>query len=133
MDISILLKSQKLQNEIRALQSERDTLRACAENDTSVISLAPGHGQGVSRTMENILIRVADLDALIKEKQKRLDEMKEIILNAVARLDDPAERTVITLHYVMNKSWSETAKKMGYQMRYCKKLASSARQILTAI
>lgn len=133
MNTDILYEAERLHAEIAALKAERDALRTCAENDTSVISLAPGHGQGVSRTMENILIRAADIDTLIKAKQTELDEKTGCILSAVAKLDDSLQRTVITMHYVMFKTWDETAALIGYEKRYCKKIASTARTLLKTI
>ena len=133
MKLEILLKPQQLTSEIKALQIERDTLRSYAENSTSVLSLAPGHGQGVNRSFENVMTKVADLDTLIERKKKELEETNDLIINETSKLSNSTHRTIIRMRHVMLKSWDEIAATIGYEVRYCQKIANNARKLLATI
>ena len=131
MNTDILYKPQQLQDEISRLKDERETLRSCAEKTTSIISLAPGHGQGLNRTMEDILARVADLDAEIEAKTEELSSTVTYLLEQFDTVDNIIYRTILIHRFVLQETWQETAQQIGYCIRHCQRFLKKAVSALT--
>ena len=131
MILDILLKPTQLKREIESMRNEQEALRAFAESKTSVISLAPGHGQGVSRSLENALIKVADLDAEIKAKTEELDASETVLMKLLEKLDDGIYKRILIHKYLLNENWPIISSSIHVSERQCHYLHDEALQKLS--
>lgn len=122
MDINILLRPQQLHKEILAMQMKHDTLKSAAERTVSMISLAPGHGQGVNRKFETLGIEIADLDKAISQRSKEEDAAKEELSVLLAQMKNGLYIGILCRHYIEYKSISQISAEIGYSFRYTKQL-----------
>ena len=80
--------------------------------------------------MEEIIVRLVDLENEIGDDISRLLELKQVIATEIERVDNQTYRTLLELRYLCFKDWSEIAVELNYGRRYVLKVHERAIQIL---
>ena len=122
MTTDILLKPQQLYKEYMSLIMKHDTLKTSLERTVAVISLAPGHGQGVSRRLEEMEAEILDLEKIIDKKCEELIDAQNVARKAIYHLQDPEQVAVMIKRYVDCMTFSEISSELEYTVRHCRRL-----------
>lgn len=64
--------------------------------------------------LEEIVIRIDDIDMDIVSMYQQLEAALRSIESAVKTLQDPVERSIIELHYIVGLTWEKVAVEIGY-------------------
>lgn len=99
---------------------------ALATRATSTISGLPGGGTKNVHRMENIIIKIADLEKEISVQIEELVEIKTNITHLIERLDKPEYQLVMELRYLCMKSWEQISVELGYNNRHVRRMRDEA-------
>lgn len=108
----------RLDEELYKVEEKIAALRARAEKSTASLSLAPGGNAYNDSRLEDLVIRIADLQA---EEQRLLREMDGVSAELTAffsNLDDPGQMKVLILRYVDLKTVEEIMKELDRSRNY---------------
>ena len=119
----ILMKPRELKKELESLVMKYETLKASVERTVAIISLTPGHGQGVSRRLEDLEIEIVDLEKKLYEKKQELLDTQAEAKQYILQLPNQSAVDFLIRRYVDCMTWDEIAKELNYSTRYCREKA----------
>lgn len=96
--------------ELSNLRECRNTIRSL-DYSRDKIQTSPGNN------MENIIIKIVDMENMLNDKIDQLVDLKNEIRSDINKLPDETDRLVLTYKYICFLSWEEIAVKMGYSYR----------------
>lgn len=115
----LLMQPKKLKKDLDTLVAKYQTLKASAERTVTIISLAPGHGQGVNRRLEDIEAEMLDLEKAIEKKKEEFIDSQIVARKLIWKLEDPSDMKMLELRYVDVMTWEQVAAELHYNKRYC--------------
>ena len=104
-----LSQAYRIDQRINSKLEQVASLRALATKATSTLSDTPPSGSRNVQSMENVIVKIIDLENEINE-----------------RLDNPEYQTLLELRYLCFYSWEKVAVEMEYDLRYLHKLHRKA-------
>jgi hypothetical protein len=94
------------------------SLRDLAEKTTSVLSQAPPSGtRNVSR-LEDVIIKIIDMENELGADVERLLEIKRSVGAAIEAVENPTYRALLEFRYLCSKTWDDIAAAMNYNNNY---------------
>ncbi len=102
-----------LEESIRCDLDDLAAYRSSAEKRTAMLSLTGGATATGERTMEDAVIGIVLQKEKIREKLARLEALEQEMMSIFGRLADPAQRQLMTLRYVKERSWLYIAEKLN--------------------
>ena len=120
-----LRQAYKTELRINSKLEQLESLRALAEKTTTTLELTP-KGQGGSKTTENIVTKMVDLEREIESDIEGLLNVKADVRNAIKTVDEPELRLLLELRYLCYHSWGDIARAMSYDVRQIHRLHSKA-------
>ena len=121
-----LSQAYRLDQRIDAKIEQVMSLRNLAAKATSTLSdAAPSGTQNVHR-MEDIVIKIIDLEEEINADIDSLVDLKREIMRVIKALPNPEYQTLLELRYLCFKSWEQIAVMLDYDLRYTHKLHNRA-------
>lgn len=111
--------------EIELLRTERDKLYTALTNVTPRLRTDKVQTSRRDTTTE-MMAKYADYGRLLDERMTELVRVKTEITEVIYRLSDSAERRILFLRYVQDRSWGEIAAAVGYERRYTFRLYAKA-------
>ena len=90
------------------------SLRALATQATSTLSDTPPSGSRNVQSMENVIVKIIDLENEINEDIDTLVDLKREIVGVIKRIDNPEYQTLLELRYLCYKPWNEIMTELGY-------------------
>ena len=119
------LKSYRgLTAEYKALLEERGRWIAAATKNTTSWSDSPKAG-GEDK-IQRAVDKLADIDARIFEKLKKIEKLRSEIEAAIDKLEDSRHRAVLRCHYLNGDTFEQIAVQMHYSIRRIKDFAQEA-------
>ena len=106
-------------------------LHELATKATSTLSDMPISSTRNTQRMENIIVKIVDLENEINDEIDRLVDLKADIMRIIKNVDDVEEQTLLELRYLCFKSWKEIADDMGYSTQHIYRLHANAIERLT--
>ena len=94
------------------------SLRALAEKASTTLTHAPNNGARNIHRMEDVIMKMTELDNEINVDIDKLVVLKADIISAIKGLSKPNHRIVLELRYLTYKTWSEIAAIMCYNKDY---------------
>lgn len=130
--VEFLLQVRDLERTIWRLTMRRDELQAC------LLPIAIRYDQDrVQTTPEDkvatLAAAVADLDVQLQELRMRKADLVSEVADAIDKLDDDREKTILTAYYVGRISMEGIADKIGYSLSHCYRLRRQGVQHLGAL
>ncbi len=101
-------------------------LRALATKATSTLSPTPPNGTRNTKSMEDIIIKMLEMENDINEDIDRLVNLKRDICEIIYGIDNPIYRLLLEFRYLCFKSWDRISVELGYERRYTLKLHDRA-------
>jgi len=102
---------------IHSKQEQIKSLNDLAMRATNVISDMPGSATRNVHKMEDVVVKIVDLQEEIKCDISKLVDLKSDIMAVIKEVDSPEQQTLLELRYLCFKSWEEIAVAMGYTVR----------------
>ncbi|GHU58892.1 hypothetical protein FACS1894133_4530 [Clostridia bacterium] len=90
------------------------SLHELATKATSTLSDVPPSGTRNVHRMEDVIVKILDLESEINDDINALVDLKCEIVKAIKRVDSAEYRTLLELRYLCFKSWSDIAVEMNY-------------------
>ena len=81
-----------------------------------------GHGGDWTATADKLI----DLESRLDADLRRMCDMKQAAMDAIAAVGDPRLRDVLELYYLCGYSWEGVAEKLGYDLRWVYRLHGRA-------
>ena len=94
-----LKRPEELDRKLYNLEEKIAILRSRAEKSTSVLSPAPGGSSCNDSRLENLVIKIADLEAEEKRTREELETSRVEMTLLFAELEDPRQIEILTLRY----------------------------------
>ena len=133
MNIDMLNRSRQLKKEYDDLLMRHDTLKAAVENTVTVISLAPGHGQGVSRRLEDLETEILDLEKTIDKKCEELMDAQNAVNNYINNNMHPPYSVILIRRYAYFQTWEQIASELNYSVPHCYRLHETALKMIVDV
>ena len=89
-------------------------LRELATKATQTLSDMPGSATKNTHQMEDIIVKIVDLENEINADLDSLVDLKARIIDIIRTVSDAEQQTLLELRYLNNKSWQQIADEMGY-------------------
>ena len=106
-------------------------LRELATKASSTLSDSPPSGTRNVHSMEDIIVKILDLESEINGDIGRLLTLKKDISTAIKDVPNPDHRVLLELRYLCFKPWAEIACTMSYGRKYIFRLHENAlRQVV---
>ena len=102
---------------IHSKQEQIKSLNDLATRATNVISDMPGSATRNVHKMEDVVVKIVDMQEEIKHDIGRLVDLKADIMGNIKKVESPEQQTLLELRYLCFKSWEEIAVDMGYTVR----------------
>ncbi len=101
-------------------------LRELATKATSTLSDVPPSGTRNVHKMEDIIIKIVDLENDINRDIDCLVDLKREISAAIKGVDDLELQTLLEKRFLCNLTWEQIAVDMGYSIRHIYRLRDTA-------
>ena len=86
----------------------------------------PGSGNKNIHKMENLLVKVADLQNEVHEELEQLIDMKVEITHLINKLENREQQLILEQRYLCMKTWEQIAVDLGYNARHIRRLRDEA-------
>ena len=128
-----LKRPEELDRKLYNLEEKIAILRSRAEKSTSVLSPTPGGSSCNDSRLEELVIKIADLEAEEKRTREELETSRVEMTLLFAELEDPRQIEILTLRYAHLLPILEIAKATDLTDRsvrnHCRKGINAARVI----
>ena len=118
------LFDQRIKSKLEQVQS----LRSLAEKASATLMPTPLSKTRHRSQIEDVIIKIVDLENEIGSSITRLLELKQEIATAIECVDNQTYRTLLELRYLCFKRWDEISAELGYERRYVLKVHDRAVQ-----
>lgn len=127
MDIKTFLgQAYRIDQRINSKLEQISSLRELATKATSTLTDMPLGGTRNLSSMENIIIKMIDLENEINKDIDILVDLKREFVSIIKKINNPEYQTLLELRYLCFKTWEQIAVDMGYELRYIHKLHGRA-------
>lgn len=103
-----------------------DALNALATKATSTLTDMPKHKSVSTSSLEDIVIKIIDLQQSINQDIDTLVDLKREIIQVIQAVDDKELQTLLEKRYLNYCSWEQIAVEMKYSIQHIYRLHSRA-------
>ena len=107
-------------------------LNRLATKATATYSDMPGSSTRNVHKMEDVLLRIIDLEAEINEDVIRLVDTKKDIIHKIKSVDSVEYQTLLELRYLNYMTWEQIAVEMNYELRWLYRVHGRALDAISA-
>jgi len=112
-----LSQAYRIDQRINSKLEQVRSLNELATKATNTISDMPGSATRNVHQMEDVVVKIVDLQVDINADIDELVDLKSDIMGVIKEVDSPEQQTLLELRYLCFKSWEEIAVAMGYTVR----------------
>jgi len=112
-----LSRAYRIDLRINSKLEQVQSLRCLAEKATATISDLPFSGTRNIHRMEDVVVKILDLESEINADIETLVDIKREITEALQRVPVTEHRILLELRYLCCKTWEEIAAEMYYSVR----------------
>ena len=113
-----LSQAYRIDQRINSKLEQITSLRELAKKATSTLTDAPRSPNRGNQSMENVIIKMTDLETEINADIDTLVDLKREIVTVIKGVESPEHQTLLELRYLCFKSWEQIAVDMGYNSKY---------------
>ena len=107
-----------LDQRINSKLEHLETLRTLALRVSANLSEEKVSGGNNTRShMENIVVKIVDLEREINEDIDKLVSLKAEIMEIIDQVDDPVSQMILEMRYINGKTWDEIAADIKFDIR----------------
>lgn len=111
-----LSQAYRLDQRINSKIEQVSSLHDLATKATSTLSDMPGNSTRNTHRMEDIIVKIVDLESEINGEIDRLVDLKTDMIRIINEVDNSEEQTLLELRYLCFKTWEQIAVDMGYSV-----------------
>ena len=121
-----LSQAYRIDQRINSKLEQVRSLNELATKATNTISDMPGNATRNVHQMEDVVVKIVDLQNEINADIDWLVDLKREIAGKIKRVENPEYQTLLELRYLCQRSWEQIAVDMGYTSRYLFKVHNLA-------
>ena len=121
-----LSQAYRIDQRINSKLEQITSLRELAKKATSTLTDTPRSPNRGNQSMENVIIKMIDLETEINADIDTLVDLKREIVTVIKGVESPEHQTLLELRYLCFKSWEQIAVDMGYNSKYIFHIHDSA-------
>lgn len=106
------------------------TLRALASKATATVSDMPKSGSPAIQSLENIVVKIIDLEHEVTADIDTLVDLKKEIMTIIKQLPSAEDQLLLEQRYLCSKRWSDIAAFLDVDVRYIHKRHNRAAAML---
>ena len=111
-----LSQAYRIDQRINSKIEQVSSLHDLATKATQTLSDMPGSATRNTHRMEDVIIKIIDLENEINTEIDRLVDIKREIMCLINGVPNPEEQTLLELRYLCFKTWEQIAVDMGYSV-----------------
>jgi len=123
-----LSQAYNVDQHIKRMLKQVRSLRDLTENAALILSDMPRNATRNTNQLEDIIIRITDLEDVITVKKNTLSMLKKEIAATISQIDNQTYKLLLELRYLCYMTWPDIAPILGYDLRYTYKLHTKALQ-----
>ena len=121
----------RLDQRINSKLEQVMSLRDLATKATSTLSdVAPSGTRNVHR-MEDIIVKIVDLENEINHDMDNLVDLKREMVSVIKAVTDPEYQTLLELRFLCFRTWEQIAVDMNYSIQHIYRLYDKALKEIT--
>lgn len=121
-----LSQAYRIDQRINSKLEQVRSLNELATKATNTISDMPGSATRNVHQMEDVVVKIVDLQNEINADIDTLVNLKRTFVAVIKAVENPEQQTLLELRYLCFKTWKEIAVEMGYSSRGIFSLHSAA-------
>ena len=121
-----LSQAYRIDQRINSKLEQVRSLNELATKATNTISDMPGSATRNVHQMEDVVVKIVDLQNEINADIDTLVNLKRTFVAVIKAVENPEQQTLLELRYLCFKTWEEIAVEMGYSSRGIFSLHSAA-------
>lgn len=102
------------------------SLHDLATKATSTLSDMPGSATRNVHRMEDVILKIIELEEEIHGDMNNLIDLKQCIMQTIKKLKGVDFQTILELRYLCMKQWEQIAVNMGYSLQHIFRLHDKA-------
>ncbi len=119
-------RAYRIEQRINCKLEQVKSLHELSEKATSTLSDMPHSPNRNIHSMENVVIKLMDMESEINSEIQELIKIKEEIATTIKEVDDKECKMLLELRYLCQKTWEEIAEIMNYTVGYLHELHRKA-------
>lgn len=116
----------RIDQRINSKLEQISSLRNLAIKATSTLSDIPPSGSRNVHRMEDVIVKIIDMENEINADIDRLVDLKKDVASLIKSVSSPEQQTLLELRYLCFKSWEEIAVEMGYTIQHIYRIRDKA-------
>lgn len=112
------------QKQLEADFDELQRLRDNAGKVTPAYSLEQGGGSGAGQKLENCVVKIADMEAIIQDDMAQLVDCLREVRELIGLVDDEKQKLVLHSHYLNYRTFEQIAVDLQFTWRWVHTLHS---------
>lgn len=116
----------RIDQRINSKIEQVSSLRVLATKATSTLSDTPPSGTRNVHRMEDIIVKIIDMENEINSDIDNLVDLKQEIIKTIKSVNNPEQQTLLELRYLCFRTWEEISVEMGYSIRHIYRLRDEA-------
>lgn len=121
-----LNQAYRIDQRINSKIEQVSSLRTLATKATSTLSDTPPSGTRNVHRMEDIIVKIINMENEINYDIDKLVDLKQEIINTIKSVNNPEQQTLLELRYLCFRTWEEISVEMGYSIRHIYRLRDEA-------
>jgi len=113
-----LSQAYRIDQRINSKLEQITSLRTLVTKATSTLSDMPHGSTRNVHSMEDIIVKIIDLENEINEDIDTLVDLKKEIVNLIKGIINPEQQTLLELRYLCFKTWEQIAVEMEYSLQH---------------
>ena len=111
-----LQQGYRIDQRINSKIAQITSLHELATKATATLSDMPGNATPNTHRMEDIIVKMVDLENEINADIDRLVDLKAEMVSAIKNVRNPELQTLLELRYLCFKTWEQIAVELGYSI-----------------
>ena len=121
-----LMQAYHIDIRINSKIDQISSLHDLATKATSTLSDMPGSATRNVHRMEDVILKIIELEEEIRGDMKNLIDLKQCIMQTIKKLKGADLQTVLEFRYLCMKQWEQIAVNMGYSLQHIFRLHAKA-------
>lgn len=121
-----LSQAYRLDARINSKVAQVESLNGLATKCTSTLSGMPKNPSGPTSRMEDIIVKIIDLQEEINQDIDALVDLKKDIVRRIKAVDDTECQTLLEKRYLCFEQWEQIAVDLGYSIQHTFRLHDRA-------
>lgn len=106
----------RIDQRINSKIEQVSSLHCLATKANSTLTDMPGSPNRNIHRMEDVIVKIIDLEDEINHDIDELVDLKAAIMGIIKGIDNPEYQTLLELRYMCYKPWEQIAVEMGYSI-----------------